>query len=251
MRGQTIAQVLSGALIFQLGIGALLVLGDFRSGGLSLPGFGPSAPRLTQPVRPGDQRRTFAPDRDAPPLSPLRDPGTLPKRLTLTQESGATWRLEGGIEPGDAERIISQIDSAEPAIDSLILQSPGGSVRDALDLGRHIREQGIDTQMLAGEYCYSACPYIFAGGTTRQADEGASIGVHQHFFGESTILPAFVAVEDIQRGQGEVMIYLDDMGVDPLLMQHALTTPADEIYVLLPEELTRYRLVSDPEGREN
>ena len=86
-----------------------------------------------------------------------------------------------------------------------------------------------------------------AAGTSRDVPEDASVGVHQHFFGESTLLPAFVAVEDIQRGQGEVMTYLDQMGIDPLVMQHALVTPPDEIYLLLPEELTRYRFVENTE----
>ena len=65
------------------------------------------------------------------------------------------------------------------------------------------------------------------------------------FFGQSTLLPAFVAVESIQRGQGEVMAYLDEMGIDPLVMQHALITPPDEIYVLLPEELRAYRITGN------
>ena len=133
-------------------------------------------------------------------------------------------------------------------METVILQSPGGSVRDALELGRHLRAGGIETRLLRGEICYSACPYLFAGGETREVEEGASVGVHQHYFGESTILPAFVAVEDIQRGQGEVMIYLEDMGIDPLVMSHALTTPADEIYLLLPEELERYNFVTDEAG---
>ncbi|MEL6809414.1 MAG: hypothetical protein AAFO97_16700, partial [Pseudomonadota bacterium] len=59
--------------------------------------------------------------------------------------------------------------------------------------------------------------------------------------------PAAFAVEDIQRGQGEVMTYLDEMGIDPLLMQHALSTPPDEIYVLLPEELERYGFIEASE----
>jgi hypothetical protein len=37
------------------------------------------------------------------------------------------------------------------------------------------------------------------------------------------------------------------MGIDPLVMQHALVTPPDEIYLLLPEELTRYRFVENTE----
>ncbi|EPX82035.1 hypothetical protein [Salipiger mucosus] len=244
MRASAVSRVLTGVLVFQLGIGALLVFGDMRTGGFSLPGFGPEAPRLTQPVRPGDQRRVFSPDRDAPPHSPLRDAGPLPERLTLTQVEGATWRLEGGIEAGDAERIAGRLAEVEPAVEEVVLQSPGGSVQDALTLGRVLRDSGIATRMLSGEYCYSACPYLFAGGSERSAEDGASVGVHQHYFGRNTILPAFVAVEDIQRGQGEVMAYLDEMGVDPLLMQPAMSTAADEIYILLPEEMERYGLVT-------
>lgn len=237
-----VARVLMGILIFQLGLGGLLVIGDMQ--GLRLPSFGPDAPRLTEPVRPGDQRRTFRPDRDRPTVQPARDPGELPDRLVLTAIDGSTYRLEGSIRAEDAPRLIDLLDAADPAPDTLVLQSPGGSVSDALTLGRHIRAQGINTQMLAGEYCYSACPYLLAAGTTRNIETGASVGVHQHYFGENTFLPAAFAVEDIQRGQAEVMGYLNDMGIDPLVMQHALSTPPDEIYVLLPEELEKYGFTS-------
>ncbi|WP_417724828.1 hypothetical protein [Salipiger sp.] len=247
-RGNLVARILTGVLIFQLGIGGLLILGDMQGGGgLSLPGFGPDTPRLSDPVRPGDQRRTFTPSRDAPPLSPLRDPGKLPDRLALSQVAGGLWRLEGGIDDGDGARVAELIDAATPEVETLILQSPGGSVRDALELGRHLRERGIGTRMLSGEYCYSACPYLLAGGATREIEEGASVGVHQHYFGENTFLPAFVAVESIQRGQGEVMAYLDEMGLDPRVMQPAMSTPSDEIYILLPEELERYGFVTAPQ----
>lgn len=240
-----VARVLMGILIFQLGLGGLLVLGDMQ--GLRLPSFGPDVPRLTEPVRPGDQRRTFRPDRDRPTVQPARNPGELPDRLVLTQANGTTYRLEGGIRAGDAPRLIGMLDAADPSPDTLILQSPGGSVSDAMELGRHIRAQGIDTQMLAGEFCYSACPYLLASGATRDIDDDASVGVHQHYFGENSFLPAGFAVEDIQRGQGEVMTYLNDMGIDPLVMQHALSTPPDEIYVLLPEELKKYNFTPTPE----
>ncbi|MEL6463467.1 MAG: hypothetical protein AAFQ58_00745 [Pseudomonadota bacterium] len=240
-----IARTLMGVLIFQLGIGALLILGDMQ--GLRLPSFGPDAPRLTEPVRPGDQRRTFRPDRDRPLTQPARDPGNLPSRLVLTQTDGTTYRLEGGISPGDADRLTALITQADPRPDTLILQSPGGSVQDALALGRTIRREGIATQMLAGEFCYSACPYLLAAGTSRDIDAAASVGVHQHYFGESTVLPAAFAVEDIQQGQAEVMIYLNDMGIDPLVMQHAMSTPPDQIYILLAEELAEYGFTQSPE----
>ncbi|MCP3881780.1 MAG: hypothetical protein GY701_25835, partial [Sulfitobacter sp.] len=160
---------------------------------------------------------------------------------------GTRVLLEGGIMAGDAERIEKQITALDPQPEGVILNSPGGSVSDALRLGRYLRDAGLTTALRSGDICYSACPYLLAAGTSRDVPEDASVGVHQHFFGESTLLPAFVAVEDIQRGQGEVMTYLDQMGIDPLVMQHALVTPPDEIYLLLPEELTRYRFVENTE----
>jgi hypothetical protein len=53
-----------------------------------------------------------------------------------------------------------------------------------------------------------------------------------------------MAVEDIQRGQGEVMEYLSDMDIDPLIMRHALLTPPDEIYLLTPDEMQTYNLTT-------
>ena len=85
---------------------------------------------------------------------------------------------------------------------------------------------------------------MLAAGTERHVHKDGFVGVHQHYFGENIALPAFLAVEDIQRGQGAVMAYLDEMGIDPLVMQHALVTPPEEIYVLLPEELETYKLAT-------
>ncbi|MGB3243740.1 MAG: hypothetical protein WBB25_04360 [Sulfitobacter sp.] len=241
-----VARVLMGVLVFQLGLGVLLFWGDLRNG-LSLPRFGPKAPSLTEPIRPGDQTRRYRPDRAPAPGRPMPDT-PLPERLVLTPvEAGRAALLEGSIADGDAERIVKQIDALTPAPERVILNSPGGSVRDALDLGRHLRDAGINTSMRDGDICYSACPYLLAAGTLRDIPDTASVGVHQHYFGENTLLPAFVAVEDIQRGQGQVMRYLDSMGIDPLVMQHALVTPPDEIYVLLPEELRAYGFIQQPE----
>ena len=239
-----IGRVLIWVLFFQIALAGLLFWGDLRDG-LRLPGFGPRAPQLTEPVRPGDQTRRFNPDRAPPGGRPM--PSTpLPDRLTLTVvEGGKRALLEGGIVPGDADRIEKKLAELAPKPEGVILNSPGGSVQDALMLGRYLRSADLTTALRSGDICYSACPYLLAAGTSRTIPEDASVGVHQHYFGESTLLPAFVAVNDIQRGQGEVMTYLDRMGIDPLVMQHALVTPPSEIYVLLPEELARYGFIDE------
>jgi hypothetical protein len=127
------------------------------------------------------------------------------------------------------------------------LDSSGGSVSDALAIGRTIRSAGFTTIVEDGSVCLSACPYMLAGGTARQAAPGAVVGVHQHFFGKNTLLPAFMAVRDVQRAQASVMDYLDEMGVDLRMMSFALRTPPEEIHILDAEHLRDFNLVTDPD----
>ncbi len=211
-----------------------------------------NAPELTQPIGPGDQTRRFSPADLAPRTAnpntrPIPSTSDMPSRLDFV---AADWNgtpvitLTGDIAPGDAQRFADFLAAQTTPPVTAFLNSPGGSVIDALAIGRAMRAAGIKTEMTASDICLSACPYLLAAGTTRTADPEALIGVHQHYFGENTALPAFLAVSDIQRGQGEVMRYLADMGVDPLIMQHALTTPPDEIYLLTPSELETYNLTT-------
>ncbi len=229
---------LGGILILQLVLAGFLVIGELRKGGsaLTLPRTGPAAPAMDQPIQPGDQTRRFT---DRPALPGRTDP--LPDRLTLIERDGS-WVLEGAIAPGDADRIARQLTEN---MGQLSLNSPGGSVDDALRLGRAIRLMGLNTAVAENAICLSACPYVLASGAARGVHPDGAVGVHQHYFGESTILPAFVAVEDIQRGQGRVMQYLDSMGIDPLVMQHALLTGPDDIYILTQDQLTAYGFITD------
>ncbi|MCF6445148.1 hypothetical protein [Nereida sp. MMG025] len=236
------ARVLRGLFVAQLGIGALLVAADLSVGLPQLFTGTTRAPALTQPVAPGDQTRRYRPS-DVP-TNPYQgpNPGPMPSRLTFDVVDD-TLRLTGDITSGDADRFAEYLAENGDLPDLITLHSPGGSVRDALAIGRMVRGRSFDTQIVENAVCFSACPYIFMAGTTRVVD--GALGVHQHYFGEDTILPAWMAVSDIQRGQAEVMGYLDDMGIDPLVMRHALATPPDAIYVLVPEELERYRVVTN------
>lgn len=238
-------RILLAVLALQLAMAAFLAGRDLLGALPELVWPSPQ-PSLDRPVVPGDQTRRYAP-RDTPlpetPGQPWRNTGDMPQRLEFTRE-GDALRLTGAIGEGDADRFAEALDR-ESGVLSVRLNSPGGSVRDALAIGRLLRAADLDTGMDAQDICFSACPYVLAAGTARRVDAAARVGVHQHYFGQSTVLPAFLAVETIQRGQGEVMDYLADMGVDILLMRHALATPPDEIYVLLRDQLLEYRLATE------
>ncbi|MEI4485316.1 hypothetical protein V8J36_03880 [Frigidibacter sp. MR17.14] len=250
-RGWTQARVLKAMLGLQIALAGVIVAGDVMTAypGL-LPG-GDPAPATEVPVRPGDQTRRFSPrllptDRPAGPGFPRRD--AVPSRLSFERATIAgvpdTLLLTGAIEPGDAARFTRELEGWATPPAAVALHSPGGSVSDALEIGRAIRAAGLPTVMAAGASCFSACPYILAGGTERRVDRAARVGVHQHYFGENSLMPAFTAVSDVQAGQAEVMGYLHDMGIDPMVMSKALATPPDDIYILLPEELTDWRVAT-------
>lgn len=253
-KGGMVRRAILAILAVQIAM-AVVLAGSDLLGAIPRLFTGTSAPSLDAPVAPGDQVRRYRPGdlpdrapRDSDRQTPIPDPGDMPTRLRFTTDGGIAL-VTGQIAPGDATRFAEWL-GADASFDTIRLHSPGGSVHDALAIGAAIREAGLGTRMEPGDICLSACPYILAGGTTRLIADDAMVGVHQHYFGENTALPAFLAIEDIQYGQGEVMAHLDAMGVDVRLMQHALSTPPDAIYVLLPEELIEYQMVFDGADEE-
>ena len=249
--------VIRWIFVAQIVMAGVLVGRDLAASGMgALPDWRPgsSVPRMAEPVRPGDQTRRFTPN-DLPMRTdtnrPFPETGALPQRLEFAIVGSGSDRalsLTGAIAVGDAERFETFMAGVAIPPDRVWLRSPGGSVSDALEIGRRLREMEITTAMGAADICLSACPYVLAAGVERRVHPDAWVGVHQHYFGENSILPAFMAVNDVQRGQAEVMTYLNEMGIDPLVMQHAMVTPPDEIYLLVPEELTTYRIATEITG---
>ena len=247
------ARVLQAMLAAQIALAGAIVFGDLRRIAPEM-WRASSAPPAAVPVRPGDQTRRYTPrklPRDLPRDLPA-GPGfvrgdAVPQRLQfsdVTVDGVETVLLEGAIEAGDAARFAQYLEGRGALPAQIALHSPGGSVSDALEIGRMLRDGGVDTVMQAGAACFSACPYILAAGVARRVSRSALVGVHQHYFGESTLLPAFVAVESIQHGQGEVLDYLDGMGIDLRLAARAMQTPPANIYILLEAELTGFALAT-------
>jgi hypothetical protein len=205
---------------------------------------GPAAPDMFAPPAQGPSVRPYRPDlRPGAPGGPAMRP--MPEQLEFSQSDGAIT-LTGQIAPGDADRFLGWLDQTRAPETRVRLDSSGGSVSDAVAIGRTLRSTGRTTEVDAGGVCLSACPYMLAGGAERRVADGGVVGVHQHYFGQNTILPAFMAVRDLQRSQAGVLDYLTEMGIDLRLMSYALRTPPDEINILDPELMRELRLIFDP-----
>lgn len=125
----------------------------------------------------------------------------------------------------------------------IVFNSPGGNVGTAIQLGRMIRAAGLDTLQVRQLQCASACSLAFLGGVRRVAETG-SIGVHRASFDTNSGMSADEAVAQIQAGTAQVMSYMTEMGVDPKLMQVALSYDRSDMRYLSASEMAELRVTN-------
>lgn len=213
-------------------------LGAARS---DVPGFDPMQPQAVPILPPA---LTEGEPANAP-SEVTADPDTLKQAIRFELRPGGILSAEGSIEPGAAGRFASEIEARGEYVKTVLLNSPGGSVGDALAMSKLIRERKLGTRVAGGALCASSCPIVMAGGVTREAEKGAVIGVHQIFNGSKEKLSPEQAMSEAQRTTADVSRRLEEMGVKSGLWLHALETPPDRLYYLTPKEMTAFALVTD------
>ncbi|MES5100242.1 hypothetical protein ABUK73_18620 [Agrobacterium sp. BA1120] len=181
----------------------------------------------------------------APPVQPSSPQEVLRKRMTFNLVSGGILVAEGTIDPGAAGRFASEVEARGEYIKLVSLNSPGGSVDDAIAMSKLIREKNIATKVAEKALCASSCPIIFAGGVTRSAEKDAVVGVHQVFNGGIERPSPEQAMSSAQATTARVARHLDEMGIGAGLWIHALETPPDRLYYLTPADMSEYRLTTD------
>jgi hypothetical protein len=202
----------------------------------SAPGGLPTLPAILSPWLPGGDRLAPLPQQDGP----------LGKAMTFELVSGGRLTATGTITPGTAATFAQAVERHAEYIKTVVLNSPGGSVSDALAMGRLIRDRKIATFVEAGKACASSCPLVFFGGIERRAGDKAAIGVHQVFAVKSaSSAPASRdEMSDAQRISARCQRYLNDMGIDLQVWIHAMETPKDRLFVFKPDEMQKLNIVT-------
>jgi hypothetical protein len=200
---------------------------------LDLPG---PAPPILAPLLPGGDKR----------LVPLLQPeGAMARPMTFELVSGGRMMATGTITPGISEAFAAEVSRRGDYIKTVALNSPGGSVADALTMGRLIRERKFATEVEAGKYCASSCPLVFAGGVERRAADKATIGVHQVVaIGSAAGGPLRDEMSVAQNISARCQRYLGDMGVNLQVWVHAMETPHEKLFVFKPDELKSLNMVT-------
>jgi hypothetical protein len=201
------------------------------SPGLDLP-----VPSILAPLLPGGDKR----------LMPLPQPdGAMARPMTFELVSGGRLIATGTITPGISDAFAAEVGKRGDYIKTVVLNSPGGSVTDALAMGRLIREKKFSTEVETGRYCASSCPLVFAGGVERRAGDKAAIGVHQiAAIGSARAGPPRDEMDVAQRISARCQRYLGDMGINLQVWVHAMETPHDKLFIFKPDELKSLNIVT-------
>jgi hypothetical protein len=204
--------------------------------GSPLPSLPSLVPSILAPFLPGDKRLMRHPPPD----------GALARPMTFELIGGGKLLATGTITSGISASFAAEVGRHGDYIRSVVLNSPGGSVADALIMGRLIRERKFATEVEPGKYCVSSCPLMFVGGVEWRAGEKATIGVHQVAAMPSTTerLSTRDEMSVAQMISARCVHYLDEMGVSLQVWVHAMETPHDSLFVFTPDELKSLNLIT-------
>lgn len=119
------------------------------------------------------------------------------------------------------------------------LDSPGGELFSALEIGRLLRDEQASVQIRDGASCVSACVFVLMGATERDLDAGARVAIHRPSLGTSDRDDALVEAMSAQLVQ-----YAQQMNVARDLVDDMMRIPADRLRWLQPAELAAYGLVA-------
>ena len=191
-------------------------------------------PAILAPLMPGGGRLTPMPQPDA----------AMAKQMTFELVGGGRLMATGTITPGIFETFSAEVTKRGDYIKTVVLNSPGGSVGDALAMGKLIRDKKLSTEVEAGKYCASSCPLVFVGGVERRAGDRAAIGVHQVFAMAGDVSGVKDGMNEAQRVSARCQRYLGDMGVSLQMWVHAMETPKEKLFVFKPDELKSLNIVT-------
>ena len=149
---------------------------------------------------------------------------------------------------------------------TVVLDSSGGSVNDAITLGRRFRSLGLLTtvgisvlahspqgdrvSVTPGAYCESMCVYLLLAGTSRYVPQGAHVRVHQIWMGDRAddAKAASYTAQDltiVERDIGRLAKYTFDMGgAGDLLALSLSVAPWEDLHELTAAELRVTNLIT-------
>jgi hypothetical protein len=135
--------------------------------------------------------------------------------------------IAGSIAAGDDVRFRDIAAKYSRAV--VALDSPGGMILPAMDIGRTIKLRGYSTAVVADDRCVSACALIWVAGSRRMMFEGAQVGFHASYLDNDGT--------KLETGVGNALVghYLSQLGFSQTAVIFATLAPPDKVFWLNAE----------------
>jgi hypothetical protein len=153
--------------------------------------------------------------------------------------------------PGDAERLatlaltLKRGDAWELNWLHVFVNSGGGSVSEALKIGRFLRSQNALVFLWNGAQCLSSCVFILMAGVMRDAHVGDPIvGVHRPFLIAANQDQDFELA--YRETRSELEAYFDEMPIPRSLLDLMYSVPPGEMRILSRDEKELFIPSMDP-----
>ena len=120
------------------------------------------------------------------------------------------------------------------------LNSNGGSVTAALQIGRLLRKVGSMATVEADAICMSSCVYILAGAANRAVD--GTVGIHRPYESEGKEVSQSAQKAKYARLGAEIKSYLAEVNIPVKLYDDELYISPENVKILSDSELQGYGL---------
>lgn len=151
-------------------------------------------------------------------------------------------RASGTISVGDAA-VLRGLLQTEGKRTVVVFNSDGGSVTEALKIGRDLRRNDVDTFIPNDAHCLSACILAFVGGAHRTVADTGALGSHQFYWPAGEVPAGDEATLLTQQLSANVLRHFLALDVDPEALTMIMDTPPSKMLVFSPALLKRFRLV--------
>jgi hypothetical protein len=113
----------------------------------------------------------------------------------------------------------------------VLLDSQGGDVIAAMEMGKILRENKAEIWVLPGSECSSACVFILASGVHRVICGNTKIGIHRPIFDEKyfSSLDYAEAAQRYKKLTNELHEYLSKMDIKDSLFEEIMSIKSNEV----------------------
>lgn len=131
----------------------------------------------------------------------------------------------------------------KPVVVIAELDSPGGEVSAAVELGRLLRKHKALAKVEDGSICASACVFVLAGATNRNVV--GEVLIHRPYNPDDQVTSATLQKEKYSALRKEVAKFLDEVNISTSLYDDMLRISPDEARALSASDLEKYGLSAD------